>query len=385
MKILVLTSRFPYPLEKGDKLRVFYQIEELSRHHEVHVISISDDHPDKSSLEEVRNITAGLYLVRITPVQRYMSLVRSMFSGLPLQVAWFYSPGAAGIIQKICTDLQPDHVYCQLARMAEYARRLPVKKSLDYMDSFGIGMERRATVARGLSSLLYRIEARRMLRYEAAIAGDFDHLTIISAQDKSQLSFPGAEKIRIVPNGIGETFFGYSRQTEKSHDIVFVGNMSYLPNIEAAEFLIHKVLPLCRADVNVRISGANPASRVKSLKSARVDITGWMDDIREAYASGRVFVAPMWSGTGQQNKILEAMAMGLPCVTTEPVNNAIGARQGTEILIASEPEEFAAHINSLLENRGLYESMREHSVRFAKQNFNWEQNGKLLSDIFAGK
>lgn len=385
MKILVLTSRFPYPLEKGDKLRAYYQIAELSKQHTVHVVSITDENPVKSSLEAVRNICAGLHLIRITPAERYLSLLRAALSGLPFQVAWFYSPAAGRAIEGIIDELSPDHIYCQLARMAEYVRNKDLPKSLDYMDSFGIGMKKRAAVARGLISVIYRMEAVRMLRYEKDIATDFNHLMIISGQDKDQLDFPGADKIRVVSNGVPGSFFGYIRKTEKTYDLLFVGNMSYLPNIEAAEFMVNRVLPLCSLPVRVRIAGANPSARVLALRSDDVEVTGWIDDIRDAYASGKIFVAPIWSGTGQQNKILEAMAMGQPCVTTASVNNAIGANPDHEVMIAATAQEFAHAITRLLTDSDLYTDISRRCVEYVKQNFSWEQNGKLLSDIFAGK
>ncbi|MBK8626078.1 MAG: glycosyltransferase [Saprospiraceae bacterium] len=108
-----------------------------------------------------------------------------------------------------------------------------------------------------------------------------------------------------------------------------------------------------------------------------------MEDIRHAYASAKIFVAPMWSGTGQQNKILEAMAMGLPCITTKMVNNAIGAQPRKEILLAETPAEFITEINKILSNTALYEQMSQNSATFVKQNFDWNQNGKVLSAIFA--
>ncbi len=385
LKILVLTSRFPYPLEKGDKLRAYYQIKELSRYHSVHVVSISDENPDKSSLEAVRIICDGLHLIRITPLERYLSLMGAAVNGLPFQVAWFYSPSAHKIMEGIIDEINPDHIYCQLARMAQYVRKIRLPKSLDYMDSFGIGMKRRAAVARGLTSFIYRVEAGRMIKYEQDIASDFDNLIIISEQDKSQLDFPDANKIRVVSNGVSETFFGYSRKAEKTCDLLFVGNMGYLPNIEAAEFLVREVLPRCGPNIRVKIAGANPSPRVLTLRSPEVEVTGWLDDIREAYATGRIFIAPIWSGTGQQNKILEAMAIGMPCITTDSVNNAIGAMPGKDIMIASSAEEFAQAAAMLLSNAGRFEEMSRRSVEFAKQNFSWEQNGKVLSDIFAGK
>lgn len=109
-----------------------------------------------------------------------------------------------------------------------------------------------------------------------------------------------------------------------------------------------------------------------------------VDDIRTSYVSGRIFVAPMWSGTGQQNKILEAMALGIPCITTQLVNNAIGAQPGKEILIGqSKLIEFANAIQLLLKDQALYHTISTQSSKFVQQKFDWKQNATILSSIFA--
>jgi hypothetical protein len=100
LKIIYLTSRYPYPLEKGDKLRAYYQIEALSHEHEVHLISITDTDHDKQHLEKLRQITTSVHLIRITPLERYLGLIRAVASGLPFQIAWFYSPKSDELIQQ---------------------------------------------------------------------------------------------------------------------------------------------------------------------------------------------------------------------------------------------------------------------------------------------
>jgi glycosyltransferase involved in cell wall biosynthesis len=354
-------------------------------HHDVYLISISEGQIKVSDLEKVRPFTREMYLINITPMERFASLTRALFSGMPFQIAWFFSRKIQDTVKSIHDKVQPDHVYCQLPRMAEYARVLTSSKSLDYMDCFGIGMQRRASVAKGLISWLYTMEAERMLKYEALISHDFDNLMIISDQDKQQFTFTKASEIMVVPNGIDKAFFSPVMEQEKEYDLVFIGNLAYLPNIEAAEYLVHRILPLCNYALKVLIAGASPSSRIRSLASENITIRGWIDDIRTAYASGKLFVAPMFSGTGQQNKILEAIALGLPCVTTTVVNNAIGAEPGKSIILAETPEQFAKAIVSLLSDEDKYHEVRNAGKLFIDNTLSWEDTGKVLSTIFARK
>lgn len=381
LKIIFLTSRFPYPLEKGDKLRAYHQIRELAKDHEVHLISVTDMTIPKEYLNKVYELTPHIYLVKLTPWEKYLSLIRCLWSKRPFQTGWFYSPLAAKIIIHTIDQIKPHHILCQLPRMAEYVTGLKIPKTIDYMDSFGIGMLRRSQVAGIWTSWLYRLEARRMLKYEENISGYFDHMTIISGQDKNNFTFREKDKMEIIPNGIDHSFFFYQKGTEPVYDIVFVGNMGYLPNIEAAEYIVKNILPLCPDNYKICISGATPAKRVLELAGERVHIRGWLDDIRTAYTDGKVFVTPMWSGTGQQNKILEAMALGIPCVTTQLVNNAIGARPNEEILIAETKEDFARHIEKLSNNPDLYEKIRFNAIKFVNEHFSWEQSTQKLVSI----
>jgi len=156
--------------------------------------------------------------------------------------------------------------------------------------------------------------------------------------------------------------------------------MGYLPNVKACEYLINDLN--LHKKYRVLIAGARPDKRVKLLKQKNVTITGWVDDVRTEYARSKVFVAPLWSGTGQQNKILEAMAMGLPCVTTKEVNNAIGARNGREILIANNKEEFSLAIEKLLSNESLYQNIKKEGLRFVKNSYSWAHNVNTLESIF---
>ena len=158
--------------------------------------------------------------------------------------------------------------------------------------------------------------------------------------------------------------------------------MGYPPNVDAAEYLIKTLKPTLEADYSFVIAGARPDKRVKLLAGKNVTITGWIDDVRNAYASCKIFVAPLWSGTGQQNKILEAMAMGIPCVTSSAVNNAIGAEINKEILVANTPEEFKTCIDQLMNDEKFYMDMRENALMFVRRNSSWEQSIEVLTSLF---
>lgn len=368
-------------MEKGDKLRAFYQLDQLNKCHEVHLITLCEKDIDPEHLDIVQGKCHAQYLFYLKPIQRYISILRAILSSLPFETAWFYHPDISKEIQTIINNIKPDHIFCQLTRMAEYVKLMEYKKTLDYMDCFSIGMERRAHVASWWLSYLYKTEAKRMKHYETNIATYFDHHLIISEQDKNQLPLKSKAKLHVIPNGIHESYLEYSNHTKQKYSLVFVGNLGYLPNIEAVRVLVRDILKKLPNHFTLLLGGANPNKEIENYGSSRIHITGWVEDIKEVYHNGKIFVAPIWSGTGQQNKILEAMALGVPCITTTSVNNAIKAIDGTHILIANTIDEFVEQIKRLDQDHVLYTTLVKNAREFVKVHYNWEQIGTQMSSI----
>src|SRR5690606_5569077 len=150
----------------------------------------------------------------------------------------------------------------------------------------------------------------------------------------------------------------FTKKSEtKKHQLLFNGNMSYAPNVDCALYIANSILPKLKQkgiQANLLISGANPLPVIKNLANENITVSGWMDDIRDAYNSSNIFIAPMKIGTGLQNKLLEAMAMGLPCVTTDLANNALKAKANEEILIGNTDDEIIQAIEQLINNQELY-------------------------------
>lgn len=384
MKLLVVTSRFPYPIERGDKLRAHHQIRQLATRHEVVLLALSEHDVPADHLARLEDVCARVHVVQRSRVATVRSMVRAAVRREPLQVGYFMAPEVVARVRAIIDEERPDHVYCQLVRTAEVGRDLPCPTTLDYQDAFSAAARRRADHSLlGIRQVLRR-EAAAVARYEAEAFEWFDHHVIISAQDRDLLAFPEAERVEVLPNGVDTEFFHPLEPLPDGRDLVFVGNMGYAPNVAAVDALVGEILPLVQRDrpgTDLLVAGARPRRSVRRLAGPTVEVTGWMDDIRDGYRRGRVLVAPLFIGAGQQNKILEAMAMGVPCVTTELVNNAIGAEPGVEVLVAASPAEFAQQVLSLLESPDLASSMAERALAFVRHRYSWEAVGAQLDAV----
>ena len=385
MKLVVLLSRLPYPLEKGDKLRAYHQIKELAKNHEIHLVCLTDQKIKEEWISEIKKICKELHVFKLNKALIYWNTAKQFFTDKPYQVGYFYQRSIQKKINSVISELKPDHIYCQLIRTAEYVKNIQhIKKTIDYMDALGKGMFRRAEIATGIKKRLFRIEGKRLSEYENRIFDYFNHHTIISEQDRKFINHAQQNNIVVIENGIDESFFNFDRALEKKYDLVFTGNMNYAPNIECSEFIVHEILPILllkNPTIQLLISGANPNKRIVNLVGKNVSISGWVEDIRTSYASGKIFVAPLFIGTGLQNKLLEAMAMGVPCVTTTLAGNGLGLGNSNIVLVADSKEEFAEKISSLLDNQDLYKQVSTSAREYVQRSFSWEFATKRLDAI----
>ena len=384
-KILFFTSRIPFPLEKGDKLRAFHQIKHLSKDYEVVLCAISSHPITPSAKKELGKYTSSIHIYRTTKLTTLINMVVAGFYSFPFQVGYFFNTGADYFFKKVIEQENPDHIFVQLLRMAEYALSVPnIPKSLDYMDTFSKGVERRMLEAKGFKRVAFKIEYNRLKKYEEKIFDYFNNCFIISQQDKDSFSFAKAKEINVLPNGVDYEFFKPDERKAKKYDLVFTGNMSYPPNINAVVYIAEQIMPIIIKQIpNVKflIAGATPSSDVKALQSDNIHVSGWLDDIRDAYNESKVFLAPLQIGTGLQNKLLEAMAMKLPCITSSLANNAIGATHRKNILIGNTPKEYAELVMECLLNDEKSRDISEAAKLHITQNFNWPSLSNELGEM----
>ena len=389
MRLFVILPRVPFPLEKGDKLRAFHQIKELSKKHEIILCALNHDRKldKKLAFKKLQPHCRSINFIDVPKVFLPYNILKAFIKGLPLQIGYFYSSLANKKIKKLFEIYKPDHVYCQLVRTAEYGKNLPVTKTIDYQDVFSYGVKRRISKASFWLKPVLKLEYGRLVDYENAVFDIFDNKTIISYPDRALITHPRREEIAIIPNGVDHDFFK-PLDKPKKYEVVFTGNMSYPPNVDAALFLVKEIMPQVWKtfpEAKVMLAGASPDPKVKMLASDKVEVTGWLEDIRDAYASAKVFIAPMRIGTGLQNKLLEAMSMKIPAVTTPLANAALQAIPGEEILLGENEVELAVNIIKLLSDNSFAEQVAEKSYNFVLKNYSWSEATARLAEMMEEK
>lgn len=286
MKLMMVLSRFPQPIDKGDKLRAYHQLKYLSKANDIYLFCVSDQDIKDSDKLHILAFCKEVHVYKVGIIRQLINMLSYAFSGMPFQAGYFYSPVIHKHIQQAAERVKPDNILFQLIRTARYAEGISIAhRTLDYMDAFSKGYERMAGISKGLLKLLYKSEAERLAQFENEVYKNFDKHMIISEQDRSLLNHPMKDKIEIVTNGVDTDYFRPGTK-ETKYELLFHGNMNYMPNINCAVFIAEEILPeLARRkrEISLLISGASPHKRVVSLKRYKnVTITGWLDEDRKS-------------------------------------------------------------------------------------------------------
>lgn len=386
MKLLFLTSRFPYPLEKGDKLRSYFLLKELAEYHDIILVSLNEQKVRREHISELEKIVSKVYTFPLSRFSRYYHSALALFQNRPIQAGYFYNCRVKRKIHSIISNESPDHIFCQLLRTALYVKGLNQPKTIDYQDVFSFGVKRRIPKSSFPLNLVLGIEYKKLQKFEQEIFSWFDHHVIITETDQQLMPVREKDKIHVISNGVDFEYFDRQKYSfaEKRYDLLFTGNMGYPPNVDCAQFIARHLLPQLIPffpDLKIAFAGANPHPSLIRMQNKHIHLTGWVEDMREYYASSRVFIAPMQIGTGLQNKLLEAMAMGLPCVTSELANAALGAEHGKQIMVGNTVPELTEYVKQMLTNSDFADEIAVNGHNFVKQTFSWSGQVENLNQI----
>ncbi|CDI03957.1 putative Sugar transferase, PEP-CTERM/EpsH1 system associated [Candidatus Competibacter denitrificans Run_A_D11] len=397
MRILFLTHRLPYPPNKGDKIRSYNILCYLIKNHEIYLGSLIDDKNDIQYVAQLQSQVKGFVFETIRSQIKKIFCLRSLLKKKSVSVCYFYSSRLQKKIDALFERIDFDVILCFSSPMAEYYFRStyknraakPMVRIMDLIDVDSYKWVQYAEQATGLKRLIYHYEARYLLQYEHQIAGTFDHLLLVSEQEKKIfLQELAAPNINVVTNGVNLDFFnpsypqGYQIQKPA---LVFTGVMDYWPNIEGVCWFVESIFSLIRSafpEVVFYIVGSRPAIEIKNLERTEgVVVTGFVEDVRDYLAAAAVCVVPLRIARGIQNKILEAMAMGKPVVTTPQAFEGIKAVPDEEIITAESEESFAAAVINLLKNPAQAQRIGEHARLCVEKHYSWENNLRILDKL----
>lgn len=365
------------PLVTGDRVRAYNQIKVFSSKYEIYLFSVVDELPTQEDFDAIRPLCYQVQIFVLTKLRRFISLGMSIWNRMPLQTAYFYSPLINADIQKSIQEIKPDLIFTQLIRMAPYSISISSVAHLDIMDSAILNDLPSRKLSKVFDLIIGEWQRNKETRYVEYLIPRYQRSYIISKRDKKSYSTALQNKMTILPNGVDCDYFKPIQEyINNDFDIGFCGNMNYEPNKLAALYIVSNILGHLAPDNRCLIGGIS-AEILNISKHPALTLLPQIDDIRKYYQSIRVFVAPIFSGSGMQNKVLEAMAQGIPVICTSFVNEAIGATDGQELFLADSPAVFIARINDILKNVNLADQLSKNARKFVMQKYNWVEVCKL--------
>tara|TARA_B100000686_G_C16574865_1_gene854901 strand:- start:102 stop:1019 length:918 start_codon:yes stop_codon:yes gene_type:complete len=284
---------------------------------------------------------------------------------------------------------QFDLIHAHLFRMGQYVSKYNGKsKVLDLCDSLALNLSRRYQMDRGPHVPMLKWEADRVKKYEVEMMRSFDYGMVVAQSDRNYLISEDSNlKLAVIPVGIDLDYFIQSEPVEDESvpHLLFTGTMSYFPNIDAACYFCHQILPLIQEkipSVHFSIVGSNPKKIVQKLASPSVTVTGTVPDTRPYFNQSSVFVSPMRSGSGLQVKHLEAMATGLPIVTTPLGASGLEGTWGEHLCVAETPKDFANRTIQLIQNSHMRRRIGKSGQNLVRHKYNWHVLGQQLENVY---
>jgi len=387
MKILFLTSRLPFPPDRGDRLRAFHVIRNLSSAgHEIHLVSFVSSQSEMRVVGALRSYCKTLTTVAQSSFRSWFSCARHVVGKVPLQVAYYDNPRMARVVRDKLEKEGFDLVYVHLFRMARFVpRETSCYKIADLTDVISREIERSLPYRRGLNRLLYSRELPRIRAFEASVASSFNECWVVSESEATALRelCPSA-KVTVIPNGVDLERFR-PLEVRPSNIVTFVGHLGVPHNVDAVLHFYEDIFPFVRRerpDCTFCVIGPAPHPSLKRLaRDKRVMMMGFVEDLNGSLNRSSVFVAPLRYCAGLQNKVLEAMAAGVPVVATPCVNEGLGAKEEDEIALATEPWEFAAKVISFMEDAPIRNYVSANARKFVERNFTWQLVVRRIAEI----
>ena len=388
MRIFFVCRRVPFPPDRGDKITTFNEIRHLSTEHEVHVFCLGDGARDLGNIPGLRDYAASVTAVPVGALTIKLRALKALIAGEPLSVAAISEQKLHGAIRRKYDALQPDLIMVHSCNVAQYAEPFPdVPRIMQFTDLDSLKWGQYAGRSRMPLKLIYAIEQRRLLAYERHIARSFSHSLVCTPTEQRDFErlIPGVP-VSLVGNGVDLDYFLPGGRPKRPGSLVFTGVMDYFPNVDAVVWFCNKVLPIIQTQIpeaSFIICGSRPTAAVRHLAKRRgVTVTGRVPDTRPYLDGAEVFVAPLRMARGIQNKLLEALAMGLPCVVSSAVSSGtVPAEDG--ILAADDLKEFAEHVVRLLRNDEFRAEMARKARVAAETNYRWDTQMECLDQVIA--
>jgi sugar transferase (PEP-CTERM/EpsH1 system associated) len=390
MRILFITPYIPSLV----RVRPFNLIHYLvANGHQVTLLALIPPGEDTASLPQLRQWCHRVETVLLPRWRPYWNALRVLPGRTPLQAAYSRSPRMSALIKQVVSRDSFDVVHIEHLRGAELVERgVDIPLVFDSVDSISLLFEKVLEAGPSWRSrLLAQLDLGRTRRYEGQLTNRFSQVLVTSPQDRQALadladSPRATDMITVLPNGVDLNYFSPLTSPRKMDTIIFSGKMSYHANVAAATDLVTQVMPLVwqeRPDVKLIIAGKDPIpALLKFGQDPRIEITGTVPDLRPYIGTATLTVLPLRYGVGIQNKVLEAMAMATPVITTSATLKSLQTTPDVDVLAASTHPDMARLALELLADPQRQQSIGLAARHYVETHHNWATIATTLAEIY---
>jgi len=391
MKILWVKSDFLHPTTRGGQIRTLEIVKRLHARHEVHYIAY--ENPEQpEGLRRAHEYCARAYPVphRVPPhnsLRFALQLAANAFSSMPLALSRYCSPAMRNQIWKVSNEVKFDSIVCDFLASAPNFHSLDRAILFQHNVETMIWRRHAENAADPLRRIYFASQAERMFRWERRMCLAAAHVIAVSAQDAAVFrNLFGVTKVSSIKTGVDLAYFRRPPQVSPKADLVFLGSMDWMPNIDGVQYFIREILPLIRKRLpacTLAVVGRSPSAATLALaeRDSNLQVTGTVDDVRPWLWGSHVALVPLRIGGGTRLKIYEAMAAGTATVSTSIGAEGLDVNHPTNIRLADTSAEFAEQCIELLENAPKRERLAAQALSLVTERFSWDVVATEFEDL----
>jgi glycosyltransferase involved in cell wall biosynthesis len=368
-KLVLISTRFPWPLTNGFANKNYYLIAGLSEFYEIHLHIIQHKNVTDDDLNNIEGYCKAISIYRPTLLDILVGVLNSFFLDLPFQLALFRSNRARDAINK---DISSSTiVLCSVIRGAQYLTRYAGPLVCDLADSLGQLYIRDSIKFSGLKRLIYKEEGRRMLKYEKVVV---EHAGMTLFFNPREASHYNNSFVSVVPHGVDPRLLNLNAVDSKYEDgVVIFGRMNFEPNVHSVEWFAHNILPLLPFNIKLYVVGADPSSRIIKLadQNSRIVITGFVDEPYPSLRGAIANICPIQIGGGIQNKVIEGLAVGALGIISPLAAEPMLEIENSGLMVCHTPDQWVHAILRAYESPGNFELNRSMGRQYAHEHFSW--------------
>ena len=389
-RILFLTPRYPFPLIGGDRVKAYHLLRILAERYNVTCVSFSEEgKPSPARLDAIRDLGVDIHVIPLSKLKAIARVGLTAFSNKPFEVQYYSDARFRRIVESLHAQSPFDLAISFFMRTAEYALALPrVSRILIAEDARHLTQQRATASFHASSGYIMRtIERHKLMGYEPRIVDAFNVVTYVSGEERTYMERLNPRlRAAVVTNGVDLDEFHYSADQTPRQGIVLCGKMDVMHNVRMAMRAGKDIFPALRKTdptLEFHIVGKNPSPDILKLarRTPGIVVTGEVSRVQPHIQSAAVFLHPQDTGSGIQNKLLEAMALGTAIVTTPLGVSGIRARDGAHLRITETTGECIAACKQLLASPGERGRLAANARRLVEQEYTWETVAEQLCDV----